>query len=254
MTVPRRNAQTVEPGTFEVFAADEQHIQIPLPKLVELAREALADVGVAPDVSTNLLFIDSESIQALNLQFRGKDEPTDVLSFPMDEEALPGAERPSPTRPGGSESFPPVLGDLVVCPEIAQMQAQVGGWDFHDELALLTVHGILHLCGYDHEEDSEAEAMEAKEADLLDRLWSGGNARRKRDAADSAESLTGSEDESRDPKSPDSATKSQTATGQRPTPAAARPETDGGATLPDEAASPSSSQPSGDANDDSGTP
>jgi len=184
VSVPRRVTRSVQPGTYEVFAADEQLVPIPLPELVDLARESLAALGVAPDAVTNLLLVDPDSMQSLNEQFRGKDEPTDVLSFPMDDEALPGAERPARTRPGGSEDVPLILGDLVICPEIAQMQADLGGWKFADELALLTVHGILHLCGYDHEEESDALVMEAKEAELLDTFWSGANARRTRDAAD----------------------------------------------------------------------
>ena len=123
------------------------------------------------------MFVDAEAIAALNLRFRDKEGPTDVLAFPLDDEEERDEPPPPPFRPGTSprlsgSGFPAVgpprlLGDIVICPEVAAANAETHAGSFEDELALLIVHGILHLRGYDHEVEQEAAEMEQREARLL---------------------------------------------------------------------------------------
>jgi len=108
------------------------------------------------EVSIN--FVTDQAIHELNREYRGIDRPTDVLSFECDG-AGEFAESP--------EQQIYELGDIVVAPDVAQAQCAQFGTTFSDELHLLVTHGLLHLCGYDHMEDSEAEAMEQRERDLL---------------------------------------------------------------------------------------
>jgi probable rRNA maturation factor len=170
---------------LDLFVADEQtDIEIDVDRWGTLARRVLIDEGVIGDVEMSLLFVDEPSISALNLQFLGKEGPTDVLSFPIDEEASPrnGSPGHSITASAGpSEGYddddddddqPLMLGDVLICPIVAQRNAAEHVGDHHngsldDEIALLVVHGILHLLGMDHMEDGEAEEMEAREQVLL---------------------------------------------------------------------------------------
>ena len=142
-----------------VVAVDEQAaVEIDLERWASLATAAFVDRGIAAG-ECNLLFVDEASIQELNAEHREKDKPTDVLSFPLD-----GAEASHPDD---------LIGDIVVCPTVAARNApDHEGQDHHrgtldDELALLVVHGVLHLLGHDHEDDAEAEIMEALEQQLL---------------------------------------------------------------------------------------
>jgi probable rRNA maturation factor len=106
------------------------------------------------DAELSIVLCDDAFIHPLNRDYRGKDRPTDVLSFPQRE---------------GEESDPddPVLGDIVLSVERAQAQADERGHSLETEIRILLVHGILHLLGYDHEEDAEAEEMEAEERRVL---------------------------------------------------------------------------------------
>ena len=97
----------------------------------------------------------------LNHRWMDGDGPTDVLAFPMDE----AASTTAPARPNGAE--PALLGDVVLCPEVAAKQAAAAGHATADELHLLTVHGILHLLGYDHAEPDEEREMFGLQAKLL---------------------------------------------------------------------------------------
>lgn len=109
----------------------------------------------------SISFVDDAEIHRLNREYRGIDRPTDVLSFEcdnLDDEFSPVADEE-----------PYELGDIVIAPDVAERQTEEFGTTFHDELSLLIVHGLLHLCGWDHMVDEEAEAMEARECDLLER-------------------------------------------------------------------------------------
>ena len=115
----------------------------------------------------------------LNQRVLGKSGPTDVLSFPLDDDVVLGGRSPDngETGPRGSsaepdidEDLPTLLGDVVICPEVAQRNAPEHAGTYEDEVALLVVHGILHLLGMDHEDEDEAAVMEAREQELLDRF------------------------------------------------------------------------------------
>ena len=126
---------------------------------IQAANQALTALGLS-DVELSILLCDDAFIHPLNRDYRGKDKPTDVLSFAMREEGDPND---------------PVLGDVIISVERAQEQAQERGHEAGAEFALLLVHGILHLLGYDHEDDEEAQVMEAKEKEILSTLdveWS----------------------------------------------------------------------------------
>ncbi len=177
-------------STIEVFVADEQDgFPIDTDRWLRLAVQVLSAEGVDhhhDGVEMSLLFIDEPAIAALNEQFMGKTGPTDVLSFPIDEEASPrhipplaiaapiGAPIPVTASISDDEDddLPLLLGDVVVCPAVAAANAVDHQGPLHDgtiddEIALLVVHGILHLLGMDHMEDDEAEVMEAREQELL---------------------------------------------------------------------------------------
>ncbi|MGH9109515.1 MAG: rRNA maturation RNase YbeY [Acidimicrobiales bacterium] len=159
---------------IDVYAADEQADRtIDLARWARLARIVLRDRRVRGDVEVSLLFVDEEAIAALNEQFLGRQGPTDVLAFPIEDEAVVGGRSPDMggRGPGDDAGDVPLtlLGDVVICPAVASRNAGEHRADDDDELALLVVHGLLHLLGMDHETDPDAERMEAVERDLLAR-------------------------------------------------------------------------------------
>ncbi len=122
-----------------------------------LAACRMADLpAIAADAEVSLVFTDDARIRVLNQQYRGKDKPTNVLSFP--------AAPPFPGRLG------PPLGDIVMARETVAAESEAAGLDFADHLTHLIVHGFLHLLGYDHETDGEAVVMERLETAILARL------------------------------------------------------------------------------------
>lgn len=132
-----------------------------LGRWADLATLVLRDQDVACG-ELGLHMIDSASMAALNSEHMGESGPTDVLAFPLD------ALAPSPLAPGTA----PLLGDVVVCPERAQAQAAQHLGAHHDgsledEMALLVVHGVLHVLGHDHRDDAETQAMQALERRLI---------------------------------------------------------------------------------------
>jgi probable rRNA maturation factor len=131
----------------------------PLRKLVETAVKAtLAEVAAQGEAAElSVLFSDDEHIQQLNNEWRGKDKPTNVLSFP----AFPVAV---------GDRLPPMLGDIVLAAETVAREAELENKPLEHHLTHLVVHGTLHLLGHDHEEESEAEEMEAIERRVLARL------------------------------------------------------------------------------------
>ena len=115
------------------------------------------------EVSIN--FVTDEAIHELNRDYRGVDRPTDVLSFECDgyDDVDDDFEFDEPHLEGAAFE----LGDIVIAPDVAERQAPEYGMTFADEVSLLLVHGLLHLCGYDHMEEDEALVMEAREKELL---------------------------------------------------------------------------------------
>ena len=155
-----------------VHGADEQvGVPVDLVHLVRLAEHVLQGERAPDDAEMALVFVDPATIADLNEQYLGGRGPTDVLAFPLEEE-VPVGRSPDqggrgPGAPGGPEQPPLVIGDVVVCPEVARTQAEGAGVPLDDELALLVVHGTLHLFGYDHAEPEEAAHMQARERALL---------------------------------------------------------------------------------------
>ena len=130
-----------------VFVADEQDRVADAADLAALARHVLEARRVPDDMELSLLLVDEATIEALNAHHLGRSEPTDVLAFPIDE--------PGETPKG----VPAVLGDVVLCPSIAEKQARRFGRTPAHELRLLAVHGILHLLGMDHVDAAEEREM-----------------------------------------------------------------------------------------------
>lgn len=124
----------------------------------------LNEEGVAQGVEVEVVLADASTVQDLNRLYRGRDEPTDVLSFASHEgEAF--VEAPDAA---------PALGEVIVCLPVAEAQAQAGGRPVAGEVAHLLVHGLLHILGHDHETTEGAERMQAREDELLAALGYGG--------------------------------------------------------------------------------
>jgi probable rRNA maturation factor len=163
--------------TVDVFGADEQaDCEVALAAMVALSRSVLEAEGVRNGAEVSLLFVDEAAIAELNERFLGKTGSTDVLSFPLEDEPLASGRQPDSGGTGPGEPVedepPDLLGDVVVCPKVAASNAVRDGVGFDDELALLVVHGTLHLLGWDHADEAEATAMEARERELLKAHWS----------------------------------------------------------------------------------
>lgn len=168
-------------GEPEVFCADEQTaVPVDLERWQVLATEVLRAEGVRGLAELALLFVSEAEIAELNEGYMGKAGPTDVLSFPIDaaeaeivlhnQPPSRGPDR-SPPDPG---DMPLLLGDVVICPAVAAAQAPEHAGTLDDELALLVVHGVLHVLGYDHDEPAALATMRARELALLEAFhWHG---------------------------------------------------------------------------------
>jgi len=176
--VPRRAGGD---GVPEVFCSDEQDaMKIDLAQWRQLALATLLAEGVRGACELSLYFIDEETIAELNAEHMGKIGPTDVLSFPLDgveiaEAQGPGAISAGPARPHQDhDDVPTLLGDVLVCPAVASRQCESHAGTLDDELALLVVHGVLHVLGYDHEIDADTARMRERELDILkEHHWRG---------------------------------------------------------------------------------
>lgn len=130
--------------------------------IVALAEFVVSREGKPDGTEVCISFVTDDEIHELNREWRGVDRPTDVLSFECD-----GVDDEMPVPEGGLFE----LGDIVIAPDVAELQAPSYGLSFSDEMSLLITHGLLHLCGYDHMEDDEAQVMEARETELLSEFW-----------------------------------------------------------------------------------
>jgi probable rRNA maturation factor len=159
-----------------VFVSDEQSaVALDLTRWVKLAELTLSEERIPEDTEVSLIFVDEDSIADLNRRFLDGPGATDVLAFPIDDDLVPGGRRPDtggrgPGSPAELEDPPIVLGDVVICPTVAVRQATEHGATADDELALLVVHGILHLLNYDHADAREAQDMQRRERELLERF------------------------------------------------------------------------------------
>ena len=164
----------MDPDDPSLYTADEQHdVAVDLDRFSRLARYVLEQARVDPGVEMSLIFVDEETIAQYNERFLEHVGPTDVLAFPIDEEARPSGRHPDnggrgPGAPNDDDAIPQILGDVLVCPAFAQREAESRGVALNDELSLLVVHGVLHLLGFDHTEDDERVVMQARECELLD--------------------------------------------------------------------------------------
>jgi probable rRNA maturation factor len=165
----------------EVFVSDEQvDVAVDLVRWQALAAGVLVAEGVRGGTEMSIIFVGEPDIAELNESFLGKSGPTDVLSFPIDAADLDlapigsGATRGPDRAPLDPSDLPMLLGDVVICPKVAAAQAATHAGTLDDELALLVIHGILHVLGYDHAETDEAVLMRRRELDLLEQLhWHG---------------------------------------------------------------------------------
>jgi len=170
-----RRAKVGGEGDPEVFCADEQgDVEIDLVRWHDLALAVLLDEGVRGLAELSVLFVAEDEIAALNLDHMGATGSTDVLAFPIDAHdvtqlVVPGGATRGPDRaPADPGDLPLLLGDVVICPAVAARQAPDHAGTVDDELALLVVHGILHVLGHDHAEAAPAAAMRERELALLE--------------------------------------------------------------------------------------
>ena len=159
----------------EVFCADEQTaVPVDLLRWQKLAGDVLAAQGVRGGTELSIFFVTSHDMAELNLEHMGKEGPTDVLAFPIDggevlemlngpTGASLGPDRPAPDR----GDLPLLLGDVVICPEVAVAQAPTHAGTVDDEMALLIVHGILHILGWDHDDLIKTAKMQEQERIML---------------------------------------------------------------------------------------
>lgn len=147
---------------MSIEIANESGTEVDTDAVLDCARFALDEMGVNPLAELSILLVDMPYMAKLNQHWMGGDGPTDVLAFPMEE----GTIDTGPQDLSGGE--PTLLGDVVLCPEVADRQAVQAGHSAADELHLLTVHGVLHLLGYDHAEPEDEREMFALQAKLLD--------------------------------------------------------------------------------------
>ena len=159
-----------------IEVANESGAAVDEAALVALARHVLDEMGVSPSAELSVLLVDTTAMTELHVQWMDEPGPTDVLAFPMDELLDPGRGAHAGgagSRPDddGGDPEPVLLGDVVLCPEVAERQAREAGHSTEDELHLLCTHGVLHLLGYDHAEPEEEREMFGTQRRLLE-SWS----------------------------------------------------------------------------------
>lgn len=142
--------------TIEI--TNESGVEVDETVLLRLTEHNLAELNVSPDADVAILLVDEGAMEALHVQWMDEPGPTDVLSFPMDELRPGTAEQPTPAG---------LLGDIVLCPQVAETQAQAAKHSTLDELVLLTTHGTLHLLGFDHAEPEEEREMFGLQRELI---------------------------------------------------------------------------------------
>lgn len=174
---------------MSVFVANEQTDQaVDEEGLARLARLVMVAEGVE-ESEISILLVDTAVMTQLNQRYMGEDHPTDVLAFPIDGPSPASGPPGGPAGPRGfagdrstdsaddeleddedsDDDAPWLLGDIVLCPAYAADQARQAGQSLAAELELLTVHGILHLCGFDHAEPEDEREMRSRTEELLSR-------------------------------------------------------------------------------------
>jgi len=137
---------------------NESAIAVDEPVLQRLVTYALDELHVHQDAELSIILVDEAAMEQLHVQWMDEPGPTDVLSFPMDE-----------LRPGTEDAITPagLLGDIVLCPQVAIEQAETAGHSPIDEMLMLTTHGLLHLLGFDHAEPEDEKEMFGLQRDIL---------------------------------------------------------------------------------------
>ena len=148
--------------TIEI--TNESEVSVDLNRAQLLAEHVRESLRLHPLVDVGIIFVDEAPMTDLHVRWMDEPGPTDVLSFPMDE-----------LRPGSDEmlSAEGVLGDVVICPQVARRQAEVAGHPEINEILMLLTHGMLHLVGFDHAEPDEEKEMFALQKELLDSFYEG---------------------------------------------------------------------------------
>jgi len=140
--------------------ANESGVEADEAALSSLARHVLDQMRIHPLVELSVLLVDEPAMSELHLHYMGEPGSTDVLSFPMDELRPPQPGGTHAEHSGGEQDgIPELLGDVVICPQVAAEQARKAGHNAQEEMELLEVHGLLHLLGYDHAEPDEHATM-----------------------------------------------------------------------------------------------
>lgn len=170
-------------GEPEVFCADEQtDVPLDLVRWQALSVAVLRAEGVRGLCELSVLFVTEPEMTELNESYMSKAGSTDVLAFPLDAHEVTqvvspiGSTRGPDRAPVDPGDLPLLLGDVVICPAVAARQAPAHAGTVDDEIALLLVHGILHVLGHDHAEEPAGDAMRARERALLEAHHWGGPA------------------------------------------------------------------------------
>jgi probable rRNA maturation factor len=143
---------------MSIEITNESDVEIDTDRVLFVAQFAREHLKLHPMVDVGIMFIDEAPMTALHVKWMDEPGPTDVLSFPMDE-----------LRPGDEDSLSNsgILGDIVVCPQVAALQASAAGHQMIDEILLLITHGMLHLVGFDHSEPKEEKEMFGLQREIL---------------------------------------------------------------------------------------
>jgi probable rRNA maturation factor len=158
------------PGVaVSIEIANESGVDVNEAALASLARHVLDEMRVHPLAELSLLLVDEPAMTELHVRWMGEEGPTDVLAFPMDElrPPQPGGTHGERDRAEQQAGIPGLLGDVVICPQIAAGQARQAQHRVGEEIDLLCTHGILHLLGYDHADAAEHAAMFSLQDRLL---------------------------------------------------------------------------------------
>lgn len=147
---------------MSIEISNEAEVVVDEVRVLALATHALDYMKIHRDADLAIAFIDEAAMEVLHVEWMDEPGPTDVLSFPMDE-LRPGSE--------GQLTPPGLLGDIVICPQVAAVQAEAAGHPTVNEILLLTTHGILHLLGFDHAEPEEEKEMFGLQRDILESFY-----------------------------------------------------------------------------------
>ena len=135
---------------------NESDIEVESERILSMMVHHFSHLRLSPRADLSILFINEKPMEDLHIKWMDEPGPTDVLSFPMDE-----------LRPGNVEAEG-ILGDIVICPQVAQLQADAAGHTESEEIMLLATHGLLHLLGFDHSEPEEEVEMFGLQIELLE--------------------------------------------------------------------------------------